>query len=179
MVSLPLTTTVRTKGFRRYYITTYYHTRNIKHDGRPTGTRVERTPDGRRLVVSRTVSVPANVAWDVLVSVDDWPAWGPSVGAVRGVEGRIEAGSEGEVRVAGVWVPFTVETCADQRWTWRVAGVPATGHRVTAVGVDRCDVAFEIPLAAAPYAAVCAVALRRIDRLATSRARRSDRRPVR
>ena len=145
----------------------------MKHDGCSTRTRVERTPDGRRLVVSRTVSVPAHVAWTVLVSVDDWPEWGPSVSAVRGVDGRIEPGSDGEVRVAGVWVPFTVETCADYRWTWRVAGIPATGHRVNAVGVDRCEVAFEVPLAATPYAAVCAVALRRIDRLATAANRRS------
>ncbi|WP_411963337.1 SRPBCC family protein [Haloferax sp. YSMS24] len=145
----------------------------MKHDGRTTRTRVEQTPDGRRLVVSRAVSAPARVAWDVLCSVDDWPEWGPSVSAVRGVDGRIEAGSEGEVRVAGVWVPFTIETCDDFRWTWRVAGIPATGHRVSAVGVDRCEVAFEIPLAASPYAVVCAVALRRIERLATATGRRS------
>ncbi|KAB1196366.1 MULTISPECIES: SRPBCC family protein [Haloferax] len=147
----------------------------MKHDGHSTRTRVERTPDGRRLVVSRAISVPAAVAWDVLVSVSDWPEWGPSVSAVRGVDGRIEDGSTGEVRVAGVWVPFTVETCVDHRWTWRVAGVPATGHSVTPIGVDRCAVSFEIPVVAAPYAVVCEVALRRIERLATSRDRRSER----
>ncbi|WP_416839610.1 SRPBCC family protein [Haloferax sp. DFSO52] len=140
----------------------------MKHIGRATRTRVEQTPDGRRLVVSRAISVPTHVAWDVLVSIDDWPVWGPSVSAVRGIDGRIEAGSQGDVRVAGVWVPFTVETCADHRWTWRVAGIPATGHRVTATGVDQCSVAFEIPLVASPYAVVCAAALRRIERLATS-----------
>ncbi|KAB1188535.1 MULTISPECIES: SRPBCC family protein [Haloferax] len=140
----------------------------MKLGRRGTRTRFERTPDGARLVVSRVVSAPPAVVWDVLVSVDDWPEWGPSVSAVRGVDGRIEAGSQGDVRVAGVWVPFTIETCADHRWTWRVAGVPATGHRVTAAGVDRCAVAFEIPVAASPYAVVCAAALRRIERLATS-----------
>ncbi|KAB1194364.1 SRPBCC family protein [Haloferax sp. MBLA0076] len=133
---------------------------------------MEQTPSGRRLVVSRVVSAPAAVVWDVLVSVDDWTEWGPSVSAVRGVEGRIEAGSRGDVRVAGVWVPFTIEACDEYRWTWRVAGVPATGHRVTAVGVDRCEVAFEIPVAASPYAAVCAIALGRIERLATSNVRK-------
>ncbi|WP_396612733.1 hypothetical protein ACH9L7_05525 [Haloferax sp. S1W] len=44
-----------------------------------------------------------------------------------------------------------------------MAGIPATGHRVRAVGVEQCEVTFEVPLYAAPYAAVCAVALRRID----------------
>lgn len=140
----------------------------MKHDRRGTRTRVAQTPDGTRLVVSRVVSAPVAVVWDVLVSVDDWPEWGPSVSAVRGVEGRIEAGSQGDVRVAGVWVPFTIETCDEFRWTWRVAGVPATGHHVAPVGVDRCEVAFEVPVVASPYAAVCAVALRRIERLATS-----------
>ncbi|ADE04769.2 SRPBCC family protein [Haloferax volcanii] len=138
-----------------------------------TRTRVERTPGGRRLVVSRRISAPAAAAWDVLVSVADWPDWGPSVSGVRGVDGGIEAGSRGEVRVAGVWVPFSIETCDDEsrRWTWRVAGVPATGHRVDPVGPERCSVSFEVPVLAGPYAAVCAVALRRIERLAKRRAR--------
>lgn len=146
----------------------------MKHDSGGTRTRFERTPDGARLVVSRVVSAPVDRVWDVLVSVDDWPAWGPSVSAVTGVDGRIEAGSSGRVRVAGVWVPFTIETCADHRWTWRVAGIPATGHRVDAVGVDRCEVGFEIPVAASPYVVVCVAALRRIERLATSRSRDSE-----
>ncbi|QCQ76649.1 polyketide cyclase [Haloferax mediterranei ATCC 33500] len=128
----------------------------------------ERTVDGRRLVVSREVSAPESIVWDMLVSVEDWPEWGPSVSAVRGVDGKIEAGSRGEVRVGGIWIPFTIETCNDHRWTWRVAGIPATGHRVEAVGIDRCEVAFEIPPLAGPYVVVCVAALRRIDRLATS-----------
>ncbi|MGB9958392.1 SRPBCC family protein [Haloferax prahovense] len=138
-----------------------------------TRTRVERTPEGRRLVISRRISAPAAAAWDVLVSVADWPDWGPSVSAVRGVDGRIEAGSRGEVRVAGVWVPFSIETCDDEshRWTWHVAGIPATGHRVESVGADRCEAGFEVPVLAGPYAAVCALALRRIERLAKRRAR--------
>ncbi|CQR50092.1 SRPBCC family protein [Haloferax massiliensis] len=143
----------------------------MRGESNRTRTRVERTPDGRRLAVSRRISAPADAAWDVLVSVADWPDWGPSVSAVRGVDGRIEAGSRGEVRVAGVWVPFSIETCDDEarRWTWRVAGVRATGHRVNPIGLDRCEVAFEVPVLAGPYAAVCAVALRRIERLAARR----------
>ncbi|MFC7203691.1 SRPBCC family protein [Haloferax namakaokahaiae] len=129
-------------------------------------TRLEQTPDGRRLVVSRVISASTAECWRLLTDVEYWPAWGPSVSAVRGVAGRIEAGSHGEVRVAGVWVPFTVETYERNRWTWRIAGIPATGHRVRPWGVDSCLVSFEVPLAAAPYAAVCAVALERIATLA-------------
>ncbi|ELZ86046.1 hypothetical protein C453_09523 [Haloferax elongans ATCC BAA-1513] len=131
--------------------------------------RIEQTPDGRRFVVARVVGAPLDEVWDVLVNVAHWPEWGPSVSAVRGVEGAIEEGTRGEVKVAGAWIPFVIETCRDHRWTWRVAGVPATGHRVKPAGVEQCEVAFEIPLYAAPYAAVCAVALRRIDDIASRR----------
>ncbi|MFN3216539.1 MAG: hypothetical protein ACE367_08600 [Acidimicrobiales bacterium] len=56
-------------------------------------------------------------------------------------------------------------------WTWReieswkVAGVPATSHAVEALGDDRCRAGFGVPVAAAPYLAVCALALRRIERI--------------
>ncbi|WP_410764772.1 SRPBCC family protein [Haloferax sp. DFSO60] len=129
-------------------------------------TRLETTPDGRRLVVSRVISASPERCWSLVTNVEYWTEWGPSVSAVRGVSGRIEPGSTGEVRVAGVWVPFTIETCEKHRWTWRVAGIPATGHRVRSWGVDSSLVSFELPVAAAPYAVVCAVALERIDRLA-------------
>jgi hypothetical protein len=134
-----------------------------------TDTRVERTPDGRRLVVAGTVAAPADDAWEVLVETRLWPEWGPSVTAVRGPD-RIGPGVTGEVRIAGagVWVPFEVTAFdADaRRWTWAVARVPATGHRVDAVGPRRCRVAFEIPLLAAGYAVVCGRALANIARLA-------------
>jgi hypothetical protein len=153
-----------------------YHTnvyKDVAADTLPhvsrTETTVERTPDGRRVVVAREVDAPPDAAWDVLVSTRRWPDWGPSVTAVRGPE-RIGPGSTGEVRIAGVglWVPFEVTAFdADaRRWTWDVARVPATGHRVEAVGADRCRVAFEIPVLAAGYAPVCRRALSRIARLA-------------
>jgi hypothetical protein len=43
-----------------------------------------------------------------------------------------------------------------------VAGIPATGHRVEALGPGRCRVVFEVPLLAAPYLAVCRLAAHRI-----------------
>ena len=136
---------------------------------RRTETTVERTPDGRRLVVARTVDAPAEDAWDVLVETRLWSEWGPSVTAVRGPD-RIGPGATGEVRIAGagVWVPFEVTAFdADaRRWTWAVARVPATGHRVEALGPERCRVAFEIPPLAAGYAVVCRRALGKIARLA-------------
>jgi len=128
---------------------------------------VEETPDGRRLVVSRDVDAPADVVWTLFTDTRWWPKWGPSVGAVEvdGDERTVREGTTGRVRVAGAWVPFRVDRCRDRRWTWRVAGVPATGHRVESLD-GRSRAAFEVPLLAAPYAAVCARALRTIARLA-------------
>jgi uncharacterized protein YndB with AHSA1/START domain len=129
-----------------------------------TRARVERTPDGRRLVVSRVVRAPADAAWDLLTDTERWPEWGPSVEGVDAPTRYIEAGTRGRVVVAGVGlrVPFTVTACEPYRWTWEVARVPATGHVVTPLGSDRCRVAFEVPLAAAGYAVVCRRALARV-----------------
>jgi hypothetical protein len=126
---------------------------------------VRRTPDGRRIEVARRIDAPADVVWDLFTDTRRWPAWGPSVGAVESDDRRIREGTTGRIRVLGAWVPFRVETCRDRRWTWRVAGVPATGHRVEPLG-DRCLAVFEVPLAAAPYVVVCRRALRAIGRLA-------------
>ncbi|XVH31089.1 SRPBCC family protein [Haloferacaceae archaeon DSL9] len=123
---------------------------------------VERTAEGRRLVVAAEVSAPADRAWDLLVDTARWTEWGPSISGVESDHRRVRSGTKGRVRVAEIWVPFVVDSCADRRWTWRIAGVPATGHSVRERGARRCRVAFEIPLAAGWYAPVCRSALDRI-----------------
>jgi hypothetical protein len=135
--------------------------------GSDTRTRLEPTPDGRRLVVSRAIEVPADRAFETLRDTETWPDWGPSVRAVDCPTRFVEAGTRGRVRVAaaGVWVPFEVTSCRDYRWTWRVARVPATGHVVEPLAAGRCRVGFEVPPLAAPYVAVCKVALERIEHL--------------
>lgn len=131
---------------------------------------VAQTPDGRRLELSRRVDAPAAAAWDLLVDTHRWPEWGPSVRAVECSDRRIAADSTGRVRVpGGIWIPFTIETCSPRsdgagRWTWRVARIPATGHRVEPCE-GGCRVGFEIPLLAAGYVPVCRRALDRIERL--------------
>lgn len=127
--------------------------------------RVERTPDGRRLVVARTIATDRETVWSVLTDTAQWPEWGPSVTAVRCGDRTIAAGTTGEVQVlGGPWVPFEVTTCRDYRWTWHVARVPATGHFVEPAD-EGVRVGFEIPLLAGGYAPVCEMALRRIERL--------------
>ena len=127
---------------------------------------LERTPDGRRLVVSRPVEAPVEAVWDVLVDTARWPEWGPSITAVDCDQRRIEAGTRGRIRtVGGLWVPFRVTSCTGHRWTWHVAGIPATGHRVDRRG-DRSAVAFEVPPLASGYAPVCARACQKLAILA-------------
>lgn len=121
--------------------------------------------------ITRIVEAPAERCWDLLVDTDAWPQWGPTVAEARvdaatgASVDRIGDGSTGAVRArVGPWVPFTITDFDPGRsWSWSVAGVAATSHRVEPLGPDRCRVGFEVPRWAAPYAAVCAVALRRID----------------
>lgn len=131
--------------------------------------KIARTPDGRRLEVDREIEAPAAAAWDLLVRPARWPDWGPSVRAVDCAADRIETGTTGRVRLpGGVWLPFEIEQVREPtpqrggRWTWRVARIPATGHRVEET-LSGCRVVFEIPLAAAGYAPVCSRALSNIE----------------
>lgn len=126
--------------------------------------RVANTPDGRRVEVSAVVDAPARAAWDLLIDTRRWPEWGPSVRAVECTDRRIRAGSTGRVRIpGGIRLPFEIDgfDATTMRWTWRVARIPATGHRVVPLN-GHCRVAFELPLVAAGYAPVCRRALGRI-----------------
>jgi len=131
---------------------------------------LEGTPDGRRVVVAREIAADREAAWDLLTDTDRWPAWGPSVRAVECDRRYIEAGTTGRVRLpGGLWLPFEIAACAPYRWTWRVARIPATGHRVDAHATgppeEGCRVVFELPVLATGYAPVCLRALERIESL--------------
>ncbi len=118
--------------------------------------------------VDRHIDVPPEAVWKLLIDVREWPRWGPSVRSAELDSGgrQLHPGAKGTVwTVAGVRLPFTVtEFDAGHRWTWAVAGVPATGHQVTGTA-DGCRVRFEVPWWAMAYLPVCAAALVRIDRL--------------
>lgn len=131
---------------------------------------IERTPDGIRLAVSRTIDAPRERVWNAFVDTRRWPDWGPSVTAVECEDRRISAGSTGRIRtVGGCRLRFAITTCSDYRWTWRVGPVRGTGHRVdpSSPGHRGCRAVIELPLLAAPYAVVCWLALVRLDRLVT------------
>lgn len=121
--------------------------------------------------VAREVGVPPAAVWRLLTDVDQWPCWGPSVRRAALDEGGryITAGARGTVWTAvGVPLRFTVTDFDPGRsWSWAVAGVPATGHEVTALD-GGCRVRFTVPWWATAYLPVCAAALARIDRLASA-----------
>jgi len=83
----------------------------------------------------------------------------------------LRLGSRGVVTtVGGLRLPFEITAFErGTRWAWSVAGVPATDHTVEPLGPDQCRVRFGAPWVAAPYLAVCRMALSRLDGLATGR----------
>lgn len=121
--------------------------------------------------VRRTVDAPLSAVWDVLVDTTTWPTWGPSITEVESSTERIAVGTTGRVRtVVGLWLPFEVtEVVASHSWRWKVAGIPATGHRVEPVDEDTTAIVFELPALAAPYAGVCWAAAGRVRRVANDR----------
>ena len=119
------------------------------------------------LEVDATLDVPAALAWRLLTDTHVWPKWGPSVRAVDAPARFISAGMHGRVQTTpGLWLPFEITDWEEGRaWAWRVAGIPATGHRVTPVTESSCRIAFTIPRSAPFYVPVCRIALRRIASL--------------
>lgn len=81
--------------------------------------------------------------------------------------GELRLGTRGRVRTAaGVSLPFEVIVFEEgRRWAWKVAGVPATDHRVDPTP-GGCTITFGVPWWAPAYLTVCAIALRRIEKLA-------------
>ncbi|MEO6651672.1 MAG: SRPBCC family protein [Ilumatobacteraceae bacterium] len=123
----------------------------------------------RRLTVASTVDAPPEAAWDLLTNVADWPRWGSSIASatLAGGAERVGPGATGSVTtIVGVRLPFTITEFVDGvTWRWKVAGVPATGHGVRAAGNGRCEVWFDLPIVAAPYAVACRLALRNIENI--------------
>jgi hypothetical protein len=121
------------------------------------------------LEVSADIASSAAVAWRLLTDTHAWPQWGPSVRAVDATARFITAGMTGRVQTTpGLWLPFEITDWQQGRaWAWRVAGIPATGHRVAPLTASSCRVAFTIPRWAPFYVPVCRLALRRLEVLAT------------
>jgi uncharacterized protein YndB with AHSA1/START domain len=111
------------------------------------------------------IAAPPDVVWNLISRYEHWSAWGVSITAVEPSSGRVRAGATGRVRtLVGVWLPFEITEVAEgESWSWKVAGVSATGHRVdpTAGG---CRVTFFAPGWAPFYLPVLAWSLQRLAR---------------
>lgn len=122
------------------------------------------------LTADRVVAAPPAAVWALLVDLDAWPQWGPTIRRARLDEPHTELGlrATGTVQTSLlVAVPFVVtEFDPGRHWAWKVAGVPATHHRVDPVG-DGARVSIAVPWWSAPYLTVCSVAVRRIHKMLT------------
>jgi hypothetical protein len=120
--------------------------------------------------VERDIAAPPSAAWRLLVDLDAWPTWGPSVRGARldRPHTALALGATGTVQTSlGVSLPFVITEFEPGRlWSWTVAGVPATRHWVEPRG-DGVRIGMAVPWWSSPYAAVCSVALRRIEAMLT------------
>ena len=123
------------------------------------------------LSVDRFIAAPPSVVWNLLIDLDAWPEWGPTVSSawLDPPYTRLASNVTGTVRTSfGVAVPFTItEFEPGRHWAWKVAGVPATHHRVEPAD-NGARASMSVPLWATGYLAVCAIALRRIDYISTA-----------
>lgn len=121
-----------------------------------------------RLTIGKTYAISSEVIWWLMTDTRLWPLWGPSVRAVDCSDAVINSASTGRILTAlGFWISFAVgDFVPGIYWDWRVAGVPATGHRVKPLGPGRCRLSFDTPAWAVAYLPVCYLALMRIQRLA-------------
>ncbi len=120
------------------------------------------------LSVHRVIPAPPQAAWKLLTDVDAWPQWGPSVRGARLNPPHQELclHATGVVQTPlGLQASFVVTDFDPGRhWAWKVAGVPATSHRVDPVEAG-ARVTMSVPWWAAAYLTVCGLALRRIEKL--------------
>lgn len=114
------------------------------------------------------VHAPLSTTWRLLIDTQAWPDWGPSVRAVRCASRFIGPNVHGRVRTPlGLWLPFQVTDWEPETsWSWTVAGIAATGHRVTPAGPAATLVTFTVPGWALLYLPICRTALGSLDRLA-------------
>lgn len=117
--------------------------------------------------VTKTINASTEGVWEILIDTSLWPVWGPSVQAVDCSQRYISAGVKGRLKTAlGLWADFEITAYEPLRyWGWKVAGIPATGHRLRRLAGETCELIFEMPFVAFPYALICRQALNRIARL--------------
>ncbi|MFC3965297.1 SRPBCC family protein [Nocardia jiangsuensis] len=123
-----------------------------------------------RWTVHRHIPAAPGVVWALLTDLTAWPRWGPTVRGAAIDGGQVVEGARGTVTTSvGVPLPFVItDVDPGRRWSWAVAGVPATSHGVEP-STDGCEAWMSAPLWAPAYLPVLALALTRIDHMAGGR----------
>jgi len=103
-----------------------------------------------RISIGRSYNASPSLVWNVITDTVQWPQRGPTVKRVELAERFIRKGSRGRVLTAiGIWLPFViVEYEHAGFWSWKVASVKATGHRIQTTNTGDCSLWFEIPIIA-------------------------------
>ena len=119
-----------------------------------------------RISIGKRYHASPRVVWDLITDTTKWPLWGPTVKGVQLPERFIRNDSRGRVlTVFNIWVPFAIVKFEDGCfWSWKVASLDATGHRLQPTEKG-CKLWFEVPIIAFPYVLVCQMALNRIQNL--------------
>ena len=81
--------------------------------------------------------------------------------------GNVRNGTTGRVKtIVGLWLPFEITSVTEgESWEWKVAGIPATGHKVEPIDTG-CRVTFTAPAWAPFYRPVLKRALERLREIA-------------
>lgn len=118
--------------------------------------------------VRHVIGASQQQVWNILIDTHQWPVWGPSVRAVQSPRRYIDDGLKGRLQTTlGFWVPFEITDFEPLNfWNWKVAGISVTGHRLKTIDENHCELIFEMPVVAFPYAFICRQAARHIGCLA-------------
>jgi hypothetical protein len=125
----------------------------------------------RHIEVASEIAAPAGRVWEFISEFRHWQAWGITIRRVQSNADRVAPGVTGRVQtVAGVWLPFRIcDVIPGEYWIWNVAGIGATGHRVTLLTEETSVAAFTVPWAAYPYRTVLRRSLRKLKQIAEGR----------
>jgi hypothetical protein len=120
-----------------------------------------------RIEIGRDIAAPVKQVWECITDTSRWCEWGPSISAVQCEQQCIKENSSGRVQtVLGIWLPFVITSFEECRfWSWRVGGIPATGHALEKRGENGVRLTFDMPIWAFAYVGVCYLALRRIEKI--------------
>ena len=124
----------------------------------------------RALSTTREIAAPARVVWRLIAEFELWPSWGPTVKDVISEERVVAPGVNGRVVTpVGVSLPFVItQVQRGTSWSWQVAGVAATGHRVIPTGPRSCRLEFSVPWPFAAYTPILRLGLAKVKSLAES-----------